>query len=80
MQTQDNTEMCYRKGNQSTQRKPLCGPPSQIDPLVNKVGVQGYKKDPPSSSYQQASLSYVFTSYLDLTISSKLHLSIYGFF
>ena len=80
MQTQDNTEMCYRKGNQRTQRKPLCGPPSQIDSLVNKVGVQGYKKDPPSSSYQQASSSYVFTSYLDPTISSKLHLSIYGFF
>ena len=52
MQIQDNTEMCYRKGNQSTRQEPLRGSPSQVDPLVNKVGVQGYQKDPPSSRYQ----------------------------
>ena len=64
---------------------------AKIDPLVNKVGVHKYPKDPPSliysmylnppnSSYQQASLSHVFTSYLDPAICSKLHLLIDGFF
>ena len=36
--------------------------------------------NPPSSSYQQTSLSYVFTSYLNPAISSKLHPPINGFF
>ena len=31
--------------------KTLCGPPSRNDPLVNKVGVQGYQKDRPSLIY-----------------------------
>ena len=64
---------------------------ADIDPLVNKVEVHEYQKDPssliypmylnpPSSSYQQASRSYVFTSYSDLTIGSKLHLPINDFF
>ena len=64
---------------------------AKIDPLVNKVGVHKYPKDPPSliysmylnppsSSYQQASPSHVFTSYLNLAISSKLYLLIDGFF
>ena len=71
--------------------KRLCGPPNRNDPLVNKVGVQGYQKDPPrlifpiyliptSSSSQRVSPSHVFTSYLDPTISSKLHPPINGFF
>ena len=71
--------------------KPHCGPPSWNDPLVNKVGVQGYQKDPPSliyplylnppnSSYQLTSPSHFFTNYPDPAISSKLHLPINGFF
>ena len=70
--------------------KPLHDPPSQIDPLANKVGVHEYQKDlpsliypmylnPPSSSYQRTLSSHVFTSYLDLEISSKLHPPIDGF-
>ena len=42
MQTQDNTETCYRRGNQSTREKPLRGPPSWNDPIVNKDRVQWY--------------------------------------
>ena len=64
---------------------------AKIDPLVNKVGVHKYQKDPlnliypmylnpPSFSYQRASWSHVFTSYTDPAISSKLHLPIDGFF
>ena len=64
---------------------------AEIDPLVNKVGVQKYQKDPssliylmylnpPSSNYQQALQSHVFTSYLDPTISSKLRPPIDVFF
>ena len=64
---------------------------SEIDPLVNKVRVHEYQKvppsliypmylNPPSSSYQRASWSYVFTSYPDPTISSKLHPPLKGFF
>ena len=64
---------------------------AEIDLLVNKVGVHKYKKNPSSliylmylnplsSNYQRASCSHVFTSYLDLAISSKLHLPIDGFF
>ena len=71
--------------------KSLRSLPSRNNPLVNKVGVQGYQKDSPSliysiylnspsSSYQWASPNYVFTSYLDLAISSKLHPPIDGFF
>ena len=59
---------------------------AEINPLVNKVGVQEYQKDPPSliypmylnplsSSYQRASLSHVFTSYLNLAII-RIHLFI----
>ena len=36
--------------------------------------------NPPSFSYQRASRSHVFTSYLDLAFSSKLHLPTNGFF
>ena len=72
-------------------QKPLHYLPSRIDPLVNKVGVQGYQKNPSSliypmylnplsSSYQWDSPSHVFTSYLDPAISSKLHPPIDGFF
>ena len=64
---------------------------AEIDPLVNKVGVHEYQKDPPnliypmylnppSFSYQRASRSHVFTSYLDLAFSSKLHLPANDFF
>ena len=60
--------------------KPLRGPPSRNDPLVNEVGVQGYQKDPPnlvyplylnppSSSSQWTSPSLVFTSFSDPAIS-----------
>ena len=56
----------------------------EIDPLVNKVGVHKCQKDPSSPihpmylnptscSYQWASWSHVFISYLDPAISSKLH-------
>ena len=91
MQTQVNTKTCYRRRNQSTRRKSLCGPPSHNDPLVSKVRVREYQKDPPSliypmylnplsSSSQRASPSHFLASYLDLAISSKLHLPINGFF
>ena len=64
---------------------------AEINPLVNKVEVHKYQKDPPSliypmylnspsSNYQRASPSYVFTSYSDHAISSKLHPPINGFF
>ena len=36
--------------------------------------------NPLSSNYQRASPSYIFTSYLDPTVSSKLHPPIDGFF
>ena len=63
----------------------------KINYLVNKVRVHEYQKDPPSLiypmylnppsfSYQRDSWSHVFTSYLDLAISSKLHPSIDNFF
>ena len=44
MQTQDNTEMCYRRENQRTQRKTSTKNLSatlqvKIDPLENKVEV-----------------------------------------
>ena len=84
MQIQDNTETCYQRGNRSTREKPLRGPLSQNDPLVNKDGIQRYQKDPPSliyplylnplsSSSQWTSPSHFFTSYSNPTISSKLH-------
>ena len=71
--------------------KPLRGPPSRNDPLLNKVGVQGYQKDnssliypmclnPPSSSSQRTSSSLVFIRYLNSTINSKLHPPINDFF
>ena len=74
MQTQDNTETCYQRGNRSTREKPLRGPLSQNDPLVNKAGIQRYQKDPPnliyplylnplSSSSQWTFRNFVFTSY-----------------
>ena len=64
---------------------------ADIYPLVNKVGVHKYQKDlssliypmylnPLSSIYQWASQSHVFTSYLNLAISSRLHPPINGFF
>ena len=64
---------------------------AKINPLVNKVGVHEYQKDPPSliylmylnppsSSYQRALQSLVFTSYPDPVISSKLHPPIDYFF
>ena len=59
---------------------------TKINLLVNKVGVQEYQKDPPSLiypmylnplsfSYQRASSSHVFTSYLDPAII-RIHLFI----
>ena len=71
-------------------QKPLHYLPSRIDPLVNKVGVQGYQKNPSSliypmylnplsSNFQWTSPSHIFTSYLDPAISSKLHLLVNGF-
>ena len=72
-------------------KKPLCSPLSQNDPLVNKFGVQRYQKDPPSliyptylnppsSSSKRTSPNLIFTSYSDLVISSKLHPPITGLF
>ena len=69
-------------------KKPLCSPPSQNDPLVNKIGVQGYHSNliypmylnSLSFSSQWTSSIPVFTSYPDLAISSKLHLPINDFF
>ena len=45
MQTQDNTVMCYRKGNRRTWRK-TSPPPSKrsIDPLENKLEYMNNKK------------------------------------
>ena len=92
MQTKNNTKTCViKEKTEELDKKTLHGPPSQIDPLVNKVGVQRYQKEPPSliyqmylnppsSSYQRTSSSHVFTSYLDPVISSKLHPPINGFF
>ena len=64
---------------------------AEIDPLVDKVGVHEYQKDPPSliypiylnppsSNYQRTSPSHIFASHLDPVISSKLHPPIDGFF
>ena len=72
-------------------KNPLCNPPSQNDPLVNKFGVQEYQKDPPNLIYplylnppsfssQQTSPSLIFTSYPDPTVSTKLQFPINGFF
>ena len=92
MQTKNNTKTCVIEEKiEELGEKTLRGLPSQIDPLVNKVGVQRYQKgppnliyqmylNPPSSSYQRTSSSHVFTSYLDPVISSKLHPPINGFF
>jgi len=44
MQTQDNTEMCYQRGNQRTGEKSLHDPPSRNDPLVNKLEYKDIKK------------------------------------
>ena len=84
--------MCYQKKKPKYLVKNLSAAlQAKINPLVNKVRVHKYLKDPPkliypkylnppSSSYQQASPSHVFTSYLDPAISSKLYLLIDGFF
>ena len=72
-------------------KKPLCSPPRQNDPLVNKFGVQEYQKDPPSLIYQmylnppsssskQISPNLVFTSYPNPAIIFKLHPPINGLF
>ena len=64
---------------------------AKIDPLVSKVGVHEYQKDPPSliypiylnsssSNYQRASRSHIFTNYPNPAISSKLHLPLNDFF
>ena len=45
MQTQDNTKMCYWRGNQSTQHKNLfVALQTEIDPLVNKLEYKIIKK------------------------------------
>ena len=39
--------MCYRRRKpKNSVKKPLYGPPSRNDPLVNKVGIPGHKKIP----------------------------------
>ena len=45
MQTQDNTAMCYRRGNRKTRRK-TSPPPSKrlIDPLNNQLGYTNSKR------------------------------------
>ena len=43
MQTQENFEMCYRRENEVLDEKSLCGLPSQIDPLMNKLGYKDNK-------------------------------------
>ena len=63
----------------------------KIDPLVNKVGIHEQRRDPPSliysmylnppsSCYERASRSHVFTSCPDPAISYKLHPPLNGFF
>ena len=54
MQTQDNTEVLNEKS--------LRDPPSRNDPLVNKVGVQEYQKDP---------LSLIYPMFLNRSSSSS---------
>ena len=45
MQTQDNTPMCYRRGNQSTRPKTFLRPSKQqIDPLENKLEYTNNKR------------------------------------
>ena len=81
MQTQDNTETCYRRGNQNTWRKTFLHPrpfkPKSIHYYISWSNE--YQKhppsliypmylSPPSSSYQQTSRNLVFTSYSDLAI------------
>ena len=41
-QIQDNIATCYRRGSEQLDEKLLCNPPNRNNPLVNKVGVQGY--------------------------------------
>ena len=41
MQTQDNTPMCYRRGNRSTRRKTSAALQAVIDPLDNQLGYMG---------------------------------------
>ena len=73
------TRQCVIKEESRSAQKPLCGPPSQINPLVNKLEYKDYNIDPPSLdyhlyldpssfSYQRASLSLVFTSFPNPTI------------
>ena len=53
MQSKNNTKTCViEEKTEELDETTLCGRPSQIDPLVNKVGVQRYQKDPPSLIYQ----------------------------
>ena len=85
------TRRVIKEETEVLSEKPLCSSLSRNDPLVNKVRVQEYQKDPPSLIYlmylkppnsnsQQTSPSLIFTSYLDPAISSKLHPTINGFF
>ena len=80
MQTHITLKCVIEKETKKLGEKPLWGPPSWNDLLVNKIRVQGYQKDllsliyplflnPPSSNSQRTSLSLFFTSYLDPVIS-----------
>ena len=45
MQTQDNTETCYQKGNRNTQQKSLFAAlQAKIDSLVNKLDYRNIKE------------------------------------
>ena len=86
MQTQDNTPMCYQRGNRKTREKPLCRPLSGNRSTRQSVGIHELARDPPSliypmylsppSSYSnKATRNHVLSSSLDPATSSMLHLS-----
>ena len=79
MQTQDNTPMCYQRGNRKTREKPLCRPLSGNRSTRQSVGIHGLAKDPSiliyplclsslSSYSNKASRNRVLSSFLDLVI------------
>ena len=79
MQTQDNTPMCYQRGNQSTQRK-TSPPPSQKYSIHQTISwetriardlpslIYLIHLSPPSSYSNKASRNHVLSSSLDPAI------------
>ena len=81
MQIQDNTLMCYQRGNKELGKKPFRPPPSGNRSTRQSVGIHGLARDPPSliypmhlsppSSYSnKASRNHVLSSFLDPAIRS----------